>query len=194
MKYCQFPNTFPLSSLLFLQLVHLPFIRCRFVSESHIHLFRDCWESGILWSFIFQRLRTNWNFNFRSFFSLTWKDWLIFNLSQDKDWKVLFCVAMWPICISRNNAVFEQKLKKSFSVYNSFYVDYISTKKIMQGQETQIPKLPQIPWSPPAYDFLKLNVNGSWQRINESGRGGCSEVSQGIGTWGFLARSMQLLL
>lgn len=94
--------------------------RLRNTSESHIHLFRDCWESGIFWNFIFQRLKHNSNFNLSSFFNLGWKDWLYFNLSQDTDWKMIYCVAMWHICISRNNTVFEQKMKKPFSVYNSF--------------------------------------------------------------------------
>lgn len=53
----------------------------------------------------------------------------------------------------------------------------------MQGKEAVIPKLPQIAWTPPEFDYLKLNVDGSWQGQNEAGGGRFEEVSLETGTW-----------
>ncbi|XP_056698695.1 uncharacterized protein [Spinacia oleracea] len=97
--------------------------RCHSEQETHMHLFRDCAQSSILWSFIFQRIWQIPNFDLKAFYGLQWKDWIRFNLSCSMNWRVIFSVAIWHIWISRNTAIFELKMKNCFSLYNAFFVD-----------------------------------------------------------------------
>lgn len=48
--------------------------RCLGSMEDHLHLFRDCPQSSVLWSFIFQRIWKNENFDCNSFYNTSWKD------------------------------------------------------------------------------------------------------------------------
>ncbi|XP_056690157.1 uncharacterized protein [Spinacia oleracea] len=46
--------------------------KCSNANEDHIHLFRDCSQSSVLWSFIFQRIWNLHNFDFNSFYNTPW--------------------------------------------------------------------------------------------------------------------------
>lgn len=61
----------------------------------------------------------------------------MFNLKQSMDWKELLCVASWHIWKLRNIAVFEHKMIKPFSAYDSFYVDYVTTNHLLQGSDEE---------------------------------------------------------
>ena len=80
--------------------------RCQTKFESHLHLFRDCWESGIFWNYIFQRMKFPTTLSWVEFFGADWNDWLCLNLAQDMSWKVVFVVGIWHIWRARNRAVF----------------------------------------------------------------------------------------
>ncbi|XP_056692196.1 uncharacterized protein [Spinacia oleracea] len=162
--------------------------RCLSDQESHIHLFRDCAQSSILWSFIFQRIWNTENFNLSSFYNLQWKQWIKFNLSCSMRWKVLFSVAIWHIWISRNNAIFNLQMKHCFSLYNSFFVDWKSTNFILQGKDVkqnQVAGNFAFKWLPPKPDFLKLNVDGAWKSMTEAGGGGVFRRPNGSWFVGF---------
>lgn len=53
-------------------------------------------------------------------------------------------------------------MTKPFSVYNALFMDYTSTKHILQEKEKEIAKVPRLTCFPPGFDYLKLNVDGSW--------------------------------
>lgn len=108
--------------------------RCTIVVETDIHLFRDCGDSSILWNYIFSILLPHHKINLQNFFNLDWKDWIVFNLKQWYAWSIIFCVALRHLWKARNRAVFDHKMLKSFSVYNTFYVDLIATNKSLQGK------------------------------------------------------------
>lgn len=168
--------------------------RCSATDEDHIHLFRDCWESSILWNYIFGRLAKNYGINLRSFLNLPWIDWISFNLNQSEKWKAIFCIAIWHIWKS-SQAVVKQKMVKQFSVYSAFYVDYITTNKILQGKDKGKTKIVPAIWIPPAYDYLNLNTDGSWKAHNEGGGMVVefSQVQQASGIWDSRVNSMLLL-
>lgn len=147
-------------------------VRCYHAAETHLHLFRDCWESSIIWSYIFQRLTLASAINLQLLFNLDWVQWISYNLKQNHSWKVLFSVAMWHIWITRNKTVFEMKVVKPFSIFNALFMDHASISHTLQGKEKAADKTPKPTWFPPTYDFLKLNVDGSWKELNEAGGGG----------------------
>ncbi|XP_056698546.1 uncharacterized protein [Spinacia oleracea] len=149
--------------------------RCQHQREDHLHLFRDCPQSSVLWSFIFQRVWNSEHFQFCAFYNSSWKDWINFNLHNSASWKVIFIVAIWHIWISRNKAVFDLKMKSAFSLYNSFFIDWNSTNLALQGKSTDIKtNLPPIrkQWMPPLEGYMKLNIDGAWKSGNVAGGGG----------------------
>ncbi|XP_056688797.1 uncharacterized protein [Spinacia oleracea] len=181
---------FPVAEMLHLRLDYISprCSRCDLVAENHIHLFRDCGDSSILWNFIFTRLLPNHKIQLHSFFSLSWREWLWFNLNQGSAWSIIFCVALWHIWKARNRAVFYHKMFKSFSVYNAFYVDLVDTNKALQGKgKAQVSKRDLI-WKPLAYEFLKLNTDGSWKAKNEAGGGGVFRGATGKWYMGYASK------
>lgn len=158
------------------------------MDEDHLHLFRDCWESSILWNYIFSRLVKNHGLNIHSFFHLSWIEWIGYNLKQSGDWKMIFYIAIWHIWKSRNQAVFKQKMVKTFSVYNVFYVDYITTNKILQGKDKGNLKVIPAMWTPPSYDYLKLNTDGRLRVHNNAGDGGVFRGATGRWYMGYLSK------
>ncbi|XP_021852892.1 uncharacterized protein [Spinacia oleracea] len=138
--------------------------RCSSAPETHLHLFRDCWESSILWSYIFKRVKNAKEVHLNSFFRLDWTGWINYNLSLSMDWKVVFIVAIWHIWKARNREVFDLKMIKPFSVYNTFYVNYMDTNTIMQAKAAGnwLQKSPT--WKPPAAWF----IDGSWKERDEA--------------------------
>ncbi|XP_056697560.1 uncharacterized protein [Spinacia oleracea] len=165
--------------------------RCLSEPESHLHLFRDCTQSSILWSFIFQRIWKNEKFDFNAFYNSDWKRWIDFNLSCSMDWKVIFAVGIWHIWISRNSTVFEFKMKNCFSLYNNFFVDWKSTNFILQGKEMcQVQEVGvfKFQWIPPKQDFMKLNVDSAWKSATEAGGGGVFRRPNGSWFVGFSSK------
>lgn len=57
------------------------FVRCYYAVETHLHLFRDCWESSIIWNYIFQRLSIASSINLQLFFNSDWTHWIYYNLN-----------------------------------------------------------------------------------------------------------------
>ncbi|XP_056695682.1 uncharacterized protein [Spinacia oleracea] len=155
-------------------------VRC-YTSENHLHLFRDCWESSIIWNYIFERTKVATVINLHLFFNASWRDWITYNLNQNRAWKVMFITSIWHVWIARNKTVFELKVSKPFSIYNALFIDHASISYILQVKETPVIRAPKPTWYPPTYDYLKLNVDGSWKDLNEAGGGG---VFRGVsGNW-----------
>ncbi|XP_021848876.2 uncharacterized protein [Spinacia oleracea] len=162
--------------------------RCSYIPETHLHLFRDCGDSSILWNFIFQRITVAKEVFLNSFFNLNWQQWMAYNLSLSRSWRMVFIVAVWHIWKARNRAVFELKMIKPFSVYNAFYVDYRENILMMQGKGAGnwLQKAPA--WKPPAPSFLKLNIDGSWKEKDEAGGGGVFRSETGNWYIGFASK------
>ncbi|XP_056692258.1 uncharacterized protein [Spinacia oleracea] len=162
--------------------------RCSCDAETHLHLFRDCGDSSILWNFIFQRISVAKEVCLHSFFNSNWHQWMQYNLSLSTAWKVVFIMAVWHIWKARNRAVFELKMIKPFSVYNAFYVDYRETNSMVQTKVAGnwLQKAPA--WKPPAPGFLKLNIDGSWKEKDEAGGGGVFRSETGSWYIGFASK------
>lgn len=143
-------------------------VRCHNNPESHLHLFRDCWESPIIWNYIFQRVNFASTIDLTKFFNTNWRNWLSYNLSQAHNWKSLFSIAIWHIWIARNKVVFDLKMTKPFSIYNTLFMDHSSTSHILQGKGKEVSNGSKPTWFPPSFDYLKLNVDGSWKEQNEA--------------------------
>lgn len=84
--------------------------------------------------------------------------------------------------------MFDLKIIKSFSVYNAFYVNYMNTNIIMQekGAGNWLQKSPA--WRPPATEYLKLNIDGSWKERDEAGGGGVFKSETGSWYIGFASK------
>lgn len=73
---------------------------------------------------------------------------------------------------ARNRAVFDLKMMKSFSIYNSFYVDWVATNLILQGKGKARMRdytYAQHVWTAPPADHLKLNTDGAWKGLSVAG-------------------------
>ncbi|XP_021855317.1 uncharacterized protein [Spinacia oleracea] len=150
-------------------------VRCNLQEESHLHIFRDCSSSSILWNYIFQRVLIPNAFNFEIFQNSTWSDWIDYNLKLSDSWKIIFIVAIWHLWKHRNSTVFEQKMGSAFSLFNAFYVDWKITVSVLQGKGKEKmgePIPPHPTWIPPAKGFMKLNTDGAWKGIDKAGGGG----------------------
>ncbi|XP_056695819.1 uncharacterized protein [Spinacia oleracea] len=165
--------------------------RCRLHSENHLHLFRDCPKSGILWTYIFQRVWSNSKFDFYTFYNSDWGAWITFNLNNSMKWKSLFITAIWQIWLSRNRVVFDLKMKSAFSLYNAFYVDWTFANNCSQGKELgayHVPGLTKKTWFPPKDGVMKLNVDGAWKSNAVAGGGGVFRRSTGSWFVGFSSK------
>ncbi|XP_056688698.1 uncharacterized protein [Spinacia oleracea] len=165
--------------------------RCRLNSENHLHLFRDCPQSSILWTYIFQRVWSNSKFDFYTFYNSNWSAWITFNLNNSIKWKSLFITAIWKIWLSRNRVVFDLKMKSAFSLYNDFYVDWTSANNCSHGKElgaNQVPGLTKKTWFPPKDGVMKLNVDDAWKSNAVAGGGGVFRRSTGSWFVGFSSK------
>lgn len=69
-----------------------------------------------------------------------------------------------------------------------FFVDLVTTNTVLQGKgKEQMQKVAFI-WTPPAYDYLKLNTYGSWKAHNEAGGGSVFRGATGKWYMGFSSK------
>lgn len=81
-------------------------------------------------------------------------------------------------------AVFDHKMKKVFSIFNSIFVDFSATNHILQGKgkaKVSLADKVRNAWKAPPDDFIKLNTDGAWKAINIAGGGGV--FRRPSGTW-----------
>ncbi|KAL2920754.1 hypothetical protein RDABS01_012245 [Bienertia sinuspersici] len=163
--------------------------RCGSFPEDHMHLFRECASSSVLWTRIFGLLKFQ-NFDYHSFYCNQWSEWMSFNLSATKNenWRSIFTIAIWHIWKMRNKAVFDGAMQNSTTIFNQFLSDYHASNKYLQINlvrpiiQDQLQK-----WRPPQSGFYKLNTDGSWRGIAAAGGGGVIRSEDGGWAIGFSA-------
>lgn len=72
---------------------------------------------------MFKSIYIPFQLNFQSFANLSWNEWLIYNLKQNEQWKMIFTTALWNIWIARNKAVFDGAMMRISHMINRFTVD-----------------------------------------------------------------------
>ncbi|XP_021753742.1 uncharacterized protein LOC110719145 [Chenopodium quinoa] len=128
--------------------------------ESHIHIFRDCFSSSILWNDIFNKVYLPNNFNFDIFKNSSWEIWINYNLGLDKKWKMNFVTALWHLWLHRNNTECKSRKGKEQISSNS-------------------------DWKAPREGFFKINTDGAWLNSAVSSGGGVIRRSDGSWYVGF---------
>lgn len=103
---------------------------CEHAEEDHFHLFHECPLAGATWT---QFLPSSTMHNYQLFFTLDWKEWIAFNLSDavGLNRKIFFTVVCWHLWCFCNRCVFDQFFKVE--------------QKILS-------------WKPPAKPAFKLNI------------------------------------
>lgn len=144
-------------------------------NEAFIHLFRDCDVSSIIWNRIVEKVKIPNNFDFSIFSNDGLMDWLNYKFSLQASWKTSFILGLWHIWKYRNGVIFIEKTLAPSSIFNGYIIDYQITKFVLQGRDKGkrvVVARPITRWKAPKPGFLKLNSNGAWRSITETGGGG----------------------
>lgn len=112
---------------------------------------------------------------------------MVFNLSQQDDWKLDFATSIWQTWCNRNKIVFQQSMTHPRLCYHRVVADFPSNKSVFQvpvGSGFKIKSL--VCWVPPKGEFIKLNTNVAW-RIDPAfaGIGGVFHNCKGLWEFGF---------
>ncbi|XP_048490396.1 uncharacterized protein LOC125492264 [Beta vulgaris subsp. vulgaris] len=159
---------------------------CLLATETHLHLFRNCFHANVLWKRIFQNCQLARVIEVHRFFNNDWDDWLKFNLEQTLEWLQMFVIVLWHIWKNRNKAVFEGSMARSSSQFNHFFLDYLHNKNAFQNQDKIALNAQRvIAWKPPVHGYLKLNTDGSWKANDKASGGGVIRRTDGSWFMGF---------
>ena len=161
--------------------------RCLTAVESHLHLFRDCPSSALLWSSILSSNILPSDFDLSKFMNLSWNEWLLFQFSHPSSWILVFLVAIWHIWRYRNKAVFEGTMSYGTSFTAGFWHDYSTTNLIFQDKPPTAVAIDKV-WYPPPLGYIKLNFDGAWRNVANAGGGGVFRHPDGSWFLGYAAK------
>ena len=164
----------PVCSVLHSKIPSFPALchRCLHENETHLHTFRDCPNSAMLWTEILSYGKVPLNFDLSQFRNLPWTEWLLYQFKFTGSWLTIFTTCIWHLWRSRNKAIFEGSMLKTNAMINLFWYDLRSTNLVFQDSSSYVPPPVTTLWVPPPLDYIKLNVNGAWKAIDSAGGGG----------------------
>lgn len=146
--------------------------RCLHVNETHLHTFRDCPNSAILWTEILSSNMVPTNLDLTEFRTLPWDDWLLYQFNFSDTWLTTFITCIWHLWHGRNRAVFDGSMLNAKTMIHLFWNDLRCTNHVFQASSSNVPPPASTLWVPPPNGYLKLNVDGAWKAIDCAGGGG----------------------
>ncbi|KAF7824249.1 ribonuclease H [Senna tora] len=166
--------------------------RCGKYSESTLHAIRDCETVMPLWKTLIKQ--EHWS----NFFSLNEKDWIKYNLDNNcsknhvDDWNSMFGISCWYIWKQRNDWVFNNRHNLANSLIPIIYIhmrNFTAANNSICCDSNFQKHLEFISWKPPEQDWMKINVDGSHRKDDNSICCG-GVVRDNIGRWitGFTKR------
>ncbi|XVE77975.1 hypothetical protein DITRI_Ditri13aG0107100 [Diplodiscus trichospermus] len=170
-------------------LVGNPLCNCNQESESLMHVLRDCIITKQTW---YELIPVQYR---QKFFSLNLQDWIFGNLRNEIDipceenWRCVFGVAIWKFWSWRNQAIFNgRKISHSSRsqeiLCKAKEIQHVNNlqNNFLLGRKQQV----LVSWKPPAGEFVKLNTDGAWDKINNiASAGGVIRNSHGDWVFGF---------